>query len=38
VVNWPLIIHAVKGEDTIYSDGVAGKMANRLAGFWRLRA
>ena len=38
VVEWPMMIHAYMGQGCVLADGTQGKLANRLAGFWRLRS
>lgn len=37
VVEWPLIIHALRGAGVIYGNGLAGQLEGRLIGFWRIR-
>ena len=37
VVEWPLVIHAVRGEGVVYGEGDRGAFdADRLVGFWRI--
>lgn len=38
VMEWPLVIHAVRGEGVVYGEGNRGVFSgDRLVGFWRIR-
>ncbi len=38
VIDWPMIIHAWRGQGCVMSEGDRGELGGRLAGFWRVRA
>jgi len=37
VIDWPIIIHAYRGQGCVMAEGDRGELGNRLAGFWRVR-
>lgn len=38
VIDWPVVIHAVRGEGVVYGEGERGNFgSDRLVGFWRVR-
>jgi len=37
VIDWPMIIHAYRGQGCVMSEGDRGELGPRIAGFYRLR-
>jgi len=37
VIDWPMIIHAYRGQGCVMSEGDRGELGPRIAGFWRVR-
>jgi len=37
VIDWPMIIHAYRGQGCVMSEGDRGELGGRIAGFYRLR-
>lgn len=37
IIDWPMVIHAQRPEGCVIGEGDQGRLAGRLAGFWRLR-